>query len=650
VDTDTLWLRIKDIIAKTMLAIRPGMAQKYRAARPQLRKEQPPPEPVQRKPRVIPRSSSTRRPPRAQAAARPMMESEQAPGCPVNIGIPEEGNNEGMPTRRPHSASSPRDFVRTTLTGAENWSNPAVGMEDSNYGFRPSEARPPLSSGILGSLRLSAAGSSVVGGKQLTAAPSGSITAGGSLGVSPMGFGIMGTSMTLAAVKPQPRQVASKSARSSAESTPKVQNMGFGVSGASASFSLRSTEAPLTRAVGLSARPMPIPKMRTVLDSSSDTAARASESTASSVATVGDDRATKVISPPGAPEFVAKKKQKNEVTPDEEDGEQGFRCYELMGLDVILDMSHCTCADKDACQRMTSTPGANWIKRCQPRPVLLEINQSCSLHSDSDLDRVIKGDVVRDAMCMSAPDEAWLLERFKEVLQMRIPAATEASEYDPEADRKRLSRTKVVPLAETASFDAIPEQHENVAHFANLAAEEAETLVSVYNTVPALPLGPPVVSGRERTDSGDTGRSADSMRGRSMSRLKEPSVPLVPTNLATIPWIPPPSMLMMDALADAWKEETWFGYGPQEAPKAAPSPTGSAGKETPTPSTWSTHSLNRVPPLSSRAQLVLMLRRLYEHIHIGGFQKLTPPTSASVVERYKRIADYVPPQLRETYV
>jgi hypothetical protein len=33
---------------------------------------------------------------------------------------------------------------------------------------------------------------------------------------------------------------------------------------------------------------------------------------------------------------------------EEEDAEQGFRAYEFMGLDIILDTSHCACARCDA--------------------------------------------------------------------------------------------------------------------------------------------------------------------------------------------------------------------------------------------------------------------------------------------------------------
>jgi hypothetical protein len=60
-------------------------------------------------------------------------------------------------------------------------------------------------------------------------------------------------------------------------------------------------------------------------------------------------------------------------------------------------------------------------------------------------------------------------------------------------------------------------------------------------------------------------------------------------------------------------------------------------------------SLGTVPQLSNRAQLVLLLRRLYEHVHIGGFERMSPPPNAALAERYRRIAEYVPPSMRETF-
>jgi hypothetical protein len=125
---------------------------------------------------------------------------------------------------------------------------------------------------------------------------------------------------------------------------------------------------------------------------------------------------------------------------EEEDGEQGFRAFEFMGLDVILDMSHCVCgARPELCfspQCVTAAlppprlpPG---LKRCQPKPVLLEINQSCSLHTDSDLDRIVKGDALKDGLTMAAPDERWLLESFVETIKgLGGLAGADAAAYSP---------------------------------------------------------------------------------------------------------------------------------------------------------------------------------------------------------------------------
>jgi hypothetical protein len=60
-------------------------------------------------------------------------------------------------------------------------------------------------------------------------------------------------------------------------------------------------------------------------------------------------------------------------------------------------------------------------------------------------------------------------------------------------------------------------------------------------------------------------------------------------------------------------------------------------------------TLGSIPQLSPRAQLVLELRRLYEALHMGGFERVCPPPNASLRERYRRIAEYVPPSMRETF-
>ncbi len=61
-------------------------------------------------------------------------------------------------------------------------------------------------------------------------------------------------------------------------------------------------------------------------------------------------------------------------------------------------------------------------------------------------------------------------------------------------------------------------------------------------------------------------------------------------------------------------------------------------------------SLATLPALSPRAQLVLLLRRLYEARHAGGFERVCPPPHAQLAARYRAIAEYVPPSLKETAV
>jgi hypothetical protein len=153
-----------------------------------------------------------------------------------------------------------------------------------------------------------------------------------------------------------------------------------------------------------------------------------------------------------------------------------------------------------------------------------------------------------------------------------------------------------------------------------------------------------------------------------------PAAP-VPLRLETIPWVPlPPRPRLLEAFAAAWREELWFGGGVglqvKQAPRrAAAKPPGvgtvSAGG-TPRASAAGTSdaaagdaagdgagssyagSLSSVPCLSTRGLLVLLLRRVYENMHTGGFERLLPPPTAELADRYRAIAEFVPPNLRET--
>jgi hypothetical protein len=155
-----------------------------------------------------------------------------------------------------------------------------------------------------------------------------------------------------------------------------------------------------------------------------------------------------------------------------------------------------------------------------------------------------------------------------------------------------------------------------------------------------------------------------------------------------IPWVPAPAGSLYSALPDAWREEFWFGNKWHEKDLAllAAAAAGEGGGLRPKGSSFGSvvntvmalkraasmskaesaerererdrearavvppgWSLGTVPQLSSRAQLVLLLRRLYEDVHIGGFERMSPPPNAALADRYRRIAEYVPPSLRETF-
>lgn len=539
------------------------------------------------------------------------------------------------------------------------------------------------------------------------------------------------------------------------------------------------------------------------------------------------------------------------ISGDVDDGEQGFRCFELMGLDVILDMSHCTCKEKDKHQRLVSRPSKDGrdknVCRCQPRPVLLEINQSCSLHTDSDLDKVIKADAVRDGFALSAPDEGWLLSRFKETLDLEadamIPlsmlmgvggsnnAAAAASEEDAEEDQEnkkpkeedrpapsllalydgakdvaRLSRAKFNDIDDSISFDHLPNIRKQSHDTQRQAEREAETLLKLYPKQALLELKQHlVIQARQKekeerekekekekdSAAGDAAKEKDRDKEKEKDPLASPPLvsasssgsvlvsgtpgsptkkkkkaatevdedgaaaataaakakkkaPLDPTNLQLVPHVPMPWSSIPEAFAKEWSQELWFGAtsasaaegssgrgsrlrgpassiaGPADdasstitdksggastvtnsiaagtvasggsvsapasartsisvgaASVSAPAPastapssssssssssgsaahsgsgsssnnnSGGIGSNQPPPSAY---SINCVPPLSQRAQLILALRRIYEGLHVGGYQQLAPPLNPQLAERYKRIAAYIPPHLRET--
>jgi hypothetical protein len=179
---------------------------------------------------------------------------------------------------------------------------------------------------------------------------------------------------------------------------------------------------------------------------------------------------------------------------------------------------------------------------------------------------------------------------------------------------------------------------------------------------------------------------------------------------ALVPWLPPPMSSLYAAAPQAWREEFWFGQPwdllaagavpggdagaspsgsavvrsvkgvlllkqlqqqqrardpspdkalvePLGAAPAAPatndassSPFFSSAGAPPPPPAW---SLGTIPQLSPRLQLTLLLRRCYEAHHMGGFERMSPPAAgphrAQLARRYRRIAEHVPPSLRESF-
>lgn len=464
-----------------------------------------------------------------------------------------------------------------------------------------------------------------------------------------------------------------------------------------------------------------------------------------------------------------------------DDGEQGFRvrdfvshlavlacirfsymqCYELVGLDIILDskwwnvlaamcsltrsrtsaVSHCTCKNSAANARLTSRPAAQpapILPRCQPRPVLLEINQSCSMNSDSTLDRVVKGEALLDGLSLAAPDEQWLLERFIDALSVpqpvpskgsagspgrravgsagfspsrddvaACPAGVDAQDAQDAAIRiaqaalskrlKGLSKVKVTGVAQRASLVGITEARRNEQAHQAAAREEARALMRAVREDPAMPSLVAAVLGTKTALQPALAPVVPTSVALAAHSGAPPPAALVPTpsagsltlvpppkpcTLTLVPWAPIPQAFSLRSTAlSAWQEECW--YGPAAAPRpleaAASTPVGapepffrmsgspkalalappprvtssgastSAVADSITPvSSARVSSLSQVPPLSQRAELVLALRRIYEHLHIGGYQQLLPPQNAHAAHRFRRIAEHVPSSLRET--
>ncbi len=856
VDTAALWERIKDVITKTILAVRPAMAQKYKAARPTLKKENPPPADPKPK-RRIPRPAYVK-----PAAAPGAAAASEDGGDEVN-------NPSGTGAGAGAAAAAATNLVPLSTTTLVPPPSFLGGLEESlrAYGAGPAglPAGPAATSirggGVATAAAAAAAPKAGMRGSMARTGSSAGMGGGGGAGSvdDPLGIGLglVGTSVSLLSSRPPvPTKpgLAGKGGGGGGgglgRTASKAALVGGGGLGAGADGAFDGLSGG---GIGLSVRPLAAgaaaaPAGRSLSASRSSSRGRLSLSTSSdggldtvSVATSVTARtlASDVAPPPLLPKAPAADDAGSVAPPasapaaapstggsgsgsssapasatstpkrppmlaggsssssssssggaafDEEDGEQGFRAYELMGLDVILDMSHCICAKTAEHQRLYQEP-KRWsqvnslgARRCQPRPVLLEINQSCSLHSDSDLDRIVKGDAVKDAFIMSAPDDKWLLDQFADAIRAEgglaafadgagggagagaggfdtvsaavsdpadaaaaVPAAApsvspptpapellaavEAAEAvlaDPSLDARKtlVTRTGTVVDDRTCLNDIEPIVRQAV-RLSRASITESATLLHAYRRgFPAAISGAgkgSAAAGAAATAAaaaaasaaakaaGEAGVGAETPdENRPPSSGAAPiaaaavaaaavtttapspasttttttTVPPPPLPLDVVPWVPAPIGSLYAAFPEVWKEEFWFGHSWAEkelrgAGGASSSSSSSsfggvvntvlalkraatmtkaemADKEralkekekSVIPAGW---SLGTVPQLSQRAQLVLLLRRIYEEVHAGGFERMMPPPSTHLADRYRRIAEYVPPSMRETF-
>ena len=723
VDTVLLWERVKDVVTKAILAIRPQLAQRYRAARPQLRRQPPPPcaVPVPLPSTVAKRIPVPLKPPRPLQPRRAVSARQQqaAAGANGERSATDSSDASGS-IRRIHSATAmphlkldpalDSSFAAATspfpLSPQPPLTSPFAAARASTSGVRPLLSQQAISAGF------SSSSSQVVQSATLC---------GSALG----GLSIAGSGVKLSVAQPPPARllppptdippspaVAAQSSPAAAAAPVPRRSLSGGIAetGANSSSSRNSDSGADMPAEGKPNLPPASPSHK---------AAAASLSSARKQGAKPSRGANN--SSTNNSSSAPRDGEGDEL----EDGEQGFRCFEFMGLDIILDMSHCACERRQEYQHVCSRPQGPWPPgkhRCQPRPVLLEINQSPSMHSDADVDRIVKGDAIMDALALAAPDEQYLLAQF--LASMRLdsegkvstsPSGASTTAPQPAAENDFSGR---VSLSDIPSAAALHAEHQYAA------LEEATALMALYGASTTSPssyspsalaieserIGTPGVSSASvdaevsasnpssvcsssdgsadsvsdcAEDGPSPSRSVAEARPRDASFKAAVALPSVApkqplahggsgSRLPPVPWVPLPPSKLPEALDSVWREERWFGLhssnsttdsaasggrpSQQWRPSGASSALFSSSSTQPSTTTImgssgggpSLYSLNTLPPLSSRAGLVLALRRIYEHLHMGGYQQLLPPPSPELVYRYRRIAEFVPPNLRET--
>lgn len=269
-------------------------------------------------------------------------------------------------------------------------------------------------------------------------------------------------------------------------------------------------------------------------------------------------------------------------------------------------------------------------------------------------------------------------------------AAVRAAEATLSKRLKGLSKAKATGVAQRASLVGVPEAVLNESAHRDAACKEAQDLMRTVRDDPSMPAlvaamaarppaaastpvsagavttaavgatapAAPVIGGSVTlwTEGGGGGGGAAPLPAAPASLSSSASAasltiapPLKPCTLTTIPWVPlPQGFSLRNAVPSAWHEEVWFGPAvpPLQEALVASVVTGPApgrtvvasGLASPpriasaladaAPSPLRVSSLSLVPPLSQRAELVLALRRIYEHLHSKAPRPMGVPFSS----------------------